>query len=143
MNVDLEWKRVSTAFSWLLDYLDLTWYDLNWLEYLRIPWLCDNFKQLNWFVTFSIFKSCNHVLLWILKKLVIEIMFWFYFQFCFNSYCFFCKLLFLKITWGCFCGLTIFMIQFWELSGVFCPVYIFRWMFYCLNFMILFCELVI
>ena len=84
-----------------LTWLDMTGIDLN----TCVPWLYDNFKQLNLFVTFSIFKKYNHVLFWILKKLVIEIMFWFYFQFCFNSYCFVCKLLFLKISWVCFCGL--------------------------------------
>ena len=104
LNADWNWRRCA-ALSWLPGYSDLIliWLELNWI-YLWLPWLYDNFKQLNLFVTFSIFKKYNHVLFWILKGLAIEIIFG-YFQFCFNSYCFVCQLLFLKISWVCFCGL--------------------------------------
>ena len=134
MNVDWNWKGWS-AFSWLPDYLELTWYDWNWLEYLRLPWLCDNFRQLNWFVTFSIFSHIIMLRFGFRRNIVLI----FNCQPCFQLLLFLaCKLLFPKIIWNCFCGLKIFMIQFWELSGVFCLVYIFRWIIYCLNFMIIF-----
>ena len=87
---------LTTGLPWL-DF-DMTGIDLN----TCVPWLYDNFKQLNLFVTFSIFKKYTHVLFWMLKGLAIEIIFG-YFQFCINSYCFVCQLLFLKISWVCFC----------------------------------------